>query len=145
MQYRLVRNALDFRPPIRLPGNIYLGGAAEHAGRIDMKDALQPLVAFARVFAVRQRVYQTHTLQRLLALLERDLLSATSRAGVTDTYDFLVGLRLQAQLTAMRTGDAPTGIVEHARLSHTQQELLRAAYGEIAALQRTAEYEFPAP
>jgi PAS domain S-box-containing protein len=145
MQYRLARNALDFRPPIRLPGNIYLGGAAEHAGRIDLKDALQPLVAFARVFAVRQRIGATHTLQRMLALVERDLLTSTNRAGVTDTYDFLMGLRLETQLAATRSGEAPTGIVELSRLSHTQQELLRAAYGEIAAIQKTAENEFPEP
>lgn len=143
VQYQLARNALDFRPPIRLPGNIYLGGAAEHAGRIDLKDALQPMVAFARVFGARNRISQTHTLQRLLALIERDLLPSTSRAGVTDTYDFLMGLRLQAQLAASRAGEEPSGIVEQAKLSHTQQELLRAAYGEIATIQKTAENEFP--
>ena len=40
-------------PPLRLPGNIYLGGAAESSGRFDLKDALQPIVAFARVYAER--------------------------------------------------------------------------------------------
>ena len=39
VQYLLARHALAFRPPMRLPGNIYLGGAAESSGRFDLKDA----------------------------------------------------------------------------------------------------------
>ena len=48
VQYQLARNALTFRPPVRLPGNIYLGGGAEQAGHIDLKDALQPMARLRR-------------------------------------------------------------------------------------------------
>ncbi len=143
VQYLLARNALTFRPPLRLPGNIYLGGAAEQSGRIDLKDALQPIVAFARVDAERHRVTQTHTLDRIVALAERDLLPAGSREQITDAYDFLMELRLETQMAGIREGRTPTSVVELAKLTHTQQELLRAAYTEIASVQKTAENEFP--
>ena len=87
-----------FRPPLRLPGNIYLGGAPESSGRFDLKDALQPIVAFARVYAERQRIVATHTMDRIAALADRDLLPAGSREEIADAYDFLMGLRLQTQL-----------------------------------------------
>ncbi len=143
VQYQLVRNALTFRPPLRLPGNIYLGGAAEQGGRIDLKDALQPIVAFARVDAARHRIDHTHTLDRIDALTERELLPRGSGAEIADAYDFLMGLRLQVQLTDRLAGRDAGNSVEQSSLTRTQQELLRAAFAQIASVQKSAENEFP--
>jgi CBS domain-containing protein len=139
----LARNALSFRPPLRLPGNIYLGGASESSGRLDLKDALQPIVAFARVYGARQRLAATHTLERITALADRGLLPEQSGAQITDAYDFLMGLRLRAQMTDIGEGREPSSVVELASLTHIQQELLRAAFAQIATVQKTAENEFP--
>ncbi len=143
VQYLLARNALTFRPPLRLPGNIYLGGASESSGRFELKDALQPIVAFARVAAERHQVVATHTLERIAALAERDLLQSGSREEVTDAYDFLMGLRLEAQLADVRAGREPASVVELAGLTSIQRELLRQAFGAIGEVQKTAEREFP--
>jgi PAS domain S-box-containing protein len=143
VQYLLARNALTFRPPLRLPGNIYLGGAAESSGHIDLKDALQPIVAFARVYAERHRIGATHTLERIVALSDRDLLPAGSREEISDAYDFLMGLRLETQLAAIRAGQEPTSVVELSGLTSIQRELLRQSFAAIANVQKTAEREFP--
>ena len=143
VQYLLARNALAFRPPLRLPGNIYLGGAAESSGRFDLKDALQPIVAFARVYAERQRIVATHTMERIDALADRDLLPAGSREEIADAYDFLMGLRLATQLEDIRAGREPTSVVELAALTSIQRELLRGSFAAIADVQKTAEREFP--
>ena len=142
-QYLLARNALDFRPPLRLPGNIYLGGASESSGRFDLKDALQPIVAFARVYAERQRIVATHTLERIEALADRELLPAGSRAEIADAYDFLFALRLRTQLEDVRAAHEPTSVVELSALTAIQRELLRQAFGAIADVQKVAEREFP--
>ena len=143
VQFLLARNALAFRPPLRLPGNIYLGGAAESSGRFDLKDALQPIVAFARVYAERQRIVGTHTMDRIAALAERDLLPKGSREEISDAYDFLMGLRLETQLADLRAGREPTSVVELSALTSLQRELLRGSFGAIADVQKTAEREFP--
>jgi CBS domain-containing protein len=141
--YQFARNALTFKPPMRLPGNIYLGGAAEHAGKIDLKDALLPIVAFARVYAVRHRIIQTHTLERIDALADRELLQSSSREEIAAVYDFLMQLRLQSQLAEIRAGRPPTSSVQLAKLGHTQRELLKQAFAQIAAVQKKIGYEFP--
>ncbi|MEX1296185.1 MAG: DUF294 nucleotidyltransferase-like domain-containing protein [Candidatus Limnocylindrales bacterium] len=143
VQFLLARNALTFRPPLRLPGNIYLGGAAESSGRFDLKDALQPMVAFARVYAERQRIVATHTMERIIALADRELLPAGSREEIADAYDFLMGLRLQTQLDDLRAGREPTSVVELSSLTSLQRELLRGSFAAIADVQKTAEREFP--
>ncbi len=143
VQYLLARNALTFRPPLRLPGNIYLGGAAESSGRFDLKDALQPIVAFARVYAERQRIVATHTMERINALADRELLPAGSREEITDAYDFLMGLRLQTQLDDVLGGREPSSVVELSGLTSIGRELLRQAFSAIADVQKVAEREFP--
>jgi CBS domain-containing protein len=142
-QFLLARNALAFRPPLRLPGNIYLGGAAESSGRFDLKDALQPIVAFARVYAERQRIVATHTMARIDALADRDLLPSGSREEITDAYDFLMELRLATQLAEIRAGREASSVVELSSLTAIQRELLRQAFGAIASVQKVAEREFP--
>ena len=67
--HHFAQNALMFKPPFRLLGNIYLsGGATEHAGEINLKDAMMPMVSFARLYALRHQINQTHTLERIEAL-----------------------------------------------------------------------------
>ena len=134
---------LAFRPPLRLPGNIYLGGAGESSGRFDLKDALQPIVAFARVYAERERIVATHTMDRIAALADRDLLPKGSGAEIADAYDFLMGLRLETQLDDIRAGREPTSVVEASALTSLQRELLRGSFAAIADVQKTAEREFP--
>ena len=141
--YQLTRNALTFRPPTRLPGNIYLGGAAEHAGEIDLKDALMPIVTFARVYAARHRIAETHTLERIDALAAADLLPSANRDELVAVFDFLVRMRLQAQLANLRAGRPPTSSVAVSRLGPTQRDLLRGAFAQIAAVQKQIGYEFP--
>ncbi len=98
--YQLTRNALTFRPPTRLPGNIYLGGAAEHAGEIDLKDALMPIVTFARVYAARHRIAQTHTLERIDALAAGRPAAVGQPRRDRGRLRLPRALRLQAQLAA---------------------------------------------
>jgi signal-transduction protein with cAMP-binding, CBS, and nucleotidyltransferase domain/predicted metal-dependent phosphoesterase TrpH len=141
--YQLTRNALTFRPPTRLPGNIYLGGPAEHAGEIDLKDALMPIVTFARVYAARYRIPRTHTLERIDALAEAGVLPSANRDELAAVHDFLVRLRLQTQHSALRAGQPATSSVQLSRLGGTQRDLLRGAFTQIAAVQKLISYEFP--
>jgi len=139
---QLVRYALVFKPPMRLPGNIYLGGGAER-GEIDLKDALQSLVAFVRVYAARHRIGRTHTLARVDELATIGVIDAPTRAGVRDAYDTLMRLRLETQAADVRTGRPPISSIELTSLGRTRQEQMRQAFVEIADLQKRDDVEFP--
>jgi signal-transduction protein with cAMP-binding, CBS, and nucleotidyltransferase domain len=82
-------------------------------------------------------------MERLAALADRDLLPAGSYAETADAYDFLMGLRLQAQLDHIRAGREPTSVLELSSLTALQRELLRSSFSAIADVQKAAEREFP--
>ncbi|HRF48769.1 MAG TPA: DUF294 nucleotidyltransferase-like domain-containing protein [Anaerolineales bacterium] len=141
--HHVARNALAFKPPFRLLGNIYLsGGTAEIGGEINLKDAMMPMVSFARLYALRHRINQTHTLERIDALTERGVILPASRDEIVAAYDFLMQLRLQAQLAAIQAGRAPTNLIHPGRLGYIQQELLKQAFAQIAAVQKKVSYDF---
>jgi PAS domain S-box-containing protein len=134
------RNALTFKPPFRLLGGVYLGG--EPAGQINLKDAAMPIVSFARLYALRHQINQTHTLERLAALAERGILLPASRDEISAAYDFLMRLRLQNQLAALGEGRQPDNLIQPGRLGYIEQELLKQAFAQIAAVQKKVGYDF---
>jgi len=141
--HHLAQNALAFKPPFRLLGNIYLGGGAtERTGEINIKDAMMPMVCFARLYALRHKVNQTHTLERIEALTERGIILPASRDEIIAAYDFLMQLRLQNQIAAIQGGHVPTNLIHPGRLGYIQQELLKQAFAQTAAVQKKISYDY---
>ncbi len=139
----LAQNALSFKPPFRLLGNIYLGGGAtEHTGEINLKDAMMPMVSFSRLYALRHQMNQTHTEERIEALTDRGIILPSNRNEFIASYDFMMQLRLQTQVDELQAGRSPTNIINPARLSHIQKELLKQAFTQIAAVQKKIRYDF---
>ena len=141
--HHFAQNAVMFKPPFRLLGNIYLsGGATEHGGEINLKDAMMPIVSFARLYALRHQINHTHTLERIEALTERNIILSSSRDEIAAAYDFLMQLRLQNQLAAIQAGRPPQNIIHPGKLGYLQQELLKQAFAQIAAVQKKVSYDF---
>ena len=138
------QNALMFKPPLRLLGNIYLsGGATEHSGEINLKDAMMPIVSFARLYALRHQINQTNTLKRIEALTERNIILPSSRDEIITAYDFLMQLRLQNQLAAIQAGKSPSNIIHPGKLGYIQQEMLKQAFAQISIIQKRVGFDFP--
>jgi CBS domain-containing protein len=141
--HHLAKNAVSFKPPIRLVGNIYLGGGAtEHAGEINLKDALAPLVGYARLYALRYQITQTHTLERIEALCNRNLIQSASRDEMMAVYDFLMQLRLQTQMEAIQLGETPRNTIHPGKIGYIQQESMKQAFAQISAVQKKIGYDF---
>jgi PAS domain S-box-containing protein len=137
------QNSLQFKPPMRLFGRILGGTAAgEHPGSLDLKDAMMPIVNFARLYALRHEINETHTLDRLDALAGQDVLLPSSREEITAAYDFLMRLRLRHQVAAHRAGQPLDNLVNHRKLGHSEQTLLKQAFGQIDAVQKKISYDF---
>jgi len=141
--HHLAEGALSFKPPPRLLGGVYLsGGDTEHAGEIDLKHAMLPIVAFARLFALRDHIKHTHTLDRVKELSVKGIINPSSREEIMASYDFLMQTRLQAQVTAIKKGSPLTNVVNVSQLGYMQQEQLKQAFTQISAIQKKISYDF---
>lgn len=137
----LAQNALLFKPPTRLFGR-FLGGTGEHAGQLDLKEATMPIVSFARLYALRQDLDVTQTLERLTELAEAEVLSSSSCQETSEAYEFLMRLRLQQQATTSLTSHDVGNSITPRRLRQVDQTLLNQAFAQITAIQQRMSHDF---
>ncbi len=141
--HHLAEGALSFKPPNRLLGGVYLsGGDTEHAGEIDLKHAMLPIVCFARLYSLRDHIKHTHTLDRIKELSVKGVIDPSSRDEILVSYDFLMQTRLQAQVNAINKGHPLTNMVSLNQLGYMQQEQLKQAFTQISATQKRISYDF---
>lgn len=138
----LAQNALTFRPPSRLAGKIYFGSSTEHGGQINLKDATLPVVNFARLYALKHHIAHTNTLGRLDALVEKNVLTSSSRDEITLAFEFLMKLRLQQHVQAAQAGVSMENNLNVAKISHLEDTLLQQAFTQISAVQKKITFDF---
>ena len=103
---------------------------------------MMPIVAFARLYALRHRIDHTHTLERIEALSEMNIILPSSRDEIIAAYDFLMQLRLQHQVAAIDNGHPPQNTIQPGKLGNIQNELLKQAFAQISAVQKKVSYDF---
>ncbi len=136
-------DALHFKAPLMLFGQILIGNVrGEPRGTVDLKAATLPIVAFARLYALRHGITKTNTLDRLDALTDAGKLSPASRDEITATYAFLMRLRLRQQVLDFHAGRPLGNQIGIRRLGYSDRSQLRQAFAHIRALQRRIDYDF---
>jgi CBS domain-containing protein len=99
----LAKAALGFRPPLGLFRQIRI-----EEGGVDLKKGgIIPIVSLARLFSLEAGAEERPTLARLRAAAQSGTLSKEGAETLTEAFRFLLRLRLQDQLRAMRLGQPP--------------------------------------
>ncbi len=139
----LAQNALAFKPPVRLFGRIIVGGSGgDHQGMLNLKEALAPIVQFARLYALREGVEATHTLDRLRDLVEAGALSEGSYEDTANAWEMLQRIRLRHHSQALERGDSPDNLVAYRSLPPLEQTMVNQALSQIAAVQERIRHDF---
>ena len=114
----------------KLPAHLPKSGTAV----LNVKDAMAPLVAFARLYALRHGVTATNTFARVEALREGNVLKPSTAEDLLEAWTFLVELR-------MRTGAHP--FIGLRDLARGEEPRLRHALAQLPLVHRTIGYDFP--
>ena len=117
-----------------------LGSSEQHLNL--KKEAIFPLVHGVRSLALAHRVTEINTGARITALVQAGALDAEMGAGLTDSLNFFMGLRLKAGLAELDTGKAVTGAVDMARLSSLDRDLLKDTLGWVKRFKVLLRHRF---
>ena len=139
----LTQNALLSKPPIGFFRNFVVESKGEQRNKFDIKRAMMPIVDYARVYALKQGVEETNTLDRLSRLMQRGTLLPRDFNEIEQGYSFLMQLRLARQVSAMLDEDAPPdNYVNPKELSGIEQRLLKEIFVRIGNLQTRMSFDF---
>jgi CBS domain-containing protein len=139
----LAENALFFKPPIGFFRNFLVASKGEHRDSFDIKAAMQPVVDYARIYALSHRIEETNTLGRLNELLRRQEISAQQYNELDTVYSYLMQQRFVRQVRAiLEEKAAPDNYINPKKLSRIEQTTLKEIFKRIEKFQAKLSFDF---
>ncbi|MFW5750305.1 MAG: DUF294 nucleotidyltransferase-like domain-containing protein [Planctomycetota bacterium] len=139
---QLAGRILDYRPPLSLFGGLRAEERPERGPVLDVKQPLNHLVDFARIYALRHGIHELHTPRRLRALRDAGVLTPASCRDLAEAFDLLTELRLRHQEARLAEGRVPDNLLELDELSRWDHALLRMVFAHLSTMQSRLRYDF---
>ena len=139
----LARNVLQITPPIGFFGSFVVESVGEHGKVFDIKSAMMPIVDYARIYALQQKIEATNTLERLRLLYEGGTLSHQNYHEMVQAYTYLMQIRLRSQSETITAGSKePDNYIRPQDLSFIEQKLLKEIFSQTKNFQAHLSYDF---
>ncbi len=117
--------------------------SGEHKNQLNLKvNGLTPLVDAVRTLALDQRIFETNTLDRISALVEKDVLSQAEADDLRDAFNVIMLVRIRHHVSVINRGGEPDNYVNPEELSIIQRTMLKEAFKAIDKLQRMLELRY---
>ncbi len=136
------QNALLYKPPLSLLGNIQATSTDDGRKAVSLKEALMPIVNFARLYALKNQIDSTNTLDRLAELRERGIITSESYEQIVPDYETLMRIRLQRQANAMEENHKPSNLILPQQLTSAEEMKLKRLFSATEDLRRKISYDF---
>jgi CBS domain-containing protein len=139
----LTENALHFKPPLGFFRNFVVESKGEHRNAFDIKQAMLPVVDFARIHALKNGIAETNTMDRLYQLKEAGHLAAKDYKEISRAYSFMMQLRFVRQITAIiEEKGTPDNYINPKKLSRIEQTMLKEIFKRVEDFQTKMSFEF---
>lgn len=138
----IARNALLYKPPIGFFGKIVVESSGENPSTFDIKESIKPIVNFARLYALRHKVEETNTQDRLFRLFAGEVLTKASYEEMVKVYDYLMQMRFKHQALALNENREPDNFINPKLLTDIEHTLLKNMFSQINNFQKRLSYDF---
>lgn len=140
--HRLATNALQYVPPLTFFKNIRTTTKNEQEV-FDVKRAMTPIVDLVRVYALRNRIFEQNTGERIKALYERGIFKEHEYNELLQSYYLLMRLRLRTQAREIiQDHTFPSNDVAIKRLTKIEKVTLKEIFKTIENFQDSIKVKF---
>ena len=101
-----------------------------------------PVLTFIRLYAIRENLGATNSLERLHALAERKSVDSTSYEELVQAYELMMRLRLKFQVERISQNEEPGNIIDLNRLTRMEAAMLKKTFSQVTDLQTKVGFEF---
>ncbi|NOU45725.1 MAG: PAS domain S-box protein [Bacteroidales bacterium] len=137
--YHMAQNAYNTRVQHVSGGNIL---SDKHAGVVDLKSAVAPIIMFARVYALQNHIIGTNTIDRLLTLKDRHLVSETTIDEILYVYSFLMKLRFRNQVELLESNLPLSNLISTKKMMEIEFQLFKKVLSIIPDFQNKIKTDF---
>ena len=135
-------DALLYKPPITLFGNIALRDKGDDKETISLKGVISAIVQFARIYALKNQIRENNTLERLRVLKDKEFIKELTCRETSEVYSMLMHMRFKYQAKSMGIGDLPHNRINPKTLTDIEREILKKAFVDINGFQSKISYDF---
>ncbi|BAV04203.1 CBS domain-containing protein [Filimonas lacunae] len=140
--FYMARNAMQYQPPLTFFKNIRTM-TKDKQEVIDIKRAMAPIVDLVRVYALKHRCFAVNTGDRLKALKEKGVFNEEDYEVLTQSYYFLMGLRLRSQAEQITDQKiAPNNYITLESLTRIEKSTLKEIFKTIENFQTRFKLAF---
>jgi CBS domain-containing protein len=140
--FHMAKNALQYEPPLTFFKRIrtFTKGSQEV---FDIKKAMTPIVDLARVYALKNHIFDVNTGERLKALKDKGIFTETAYHELIQSYYFLMSLRLRRQATQIiQDKSTPNNYIDPETLTKIERVTLTEIFKTIEGFQARIRMEF---
>jgi len=139
----LAENSLFFKPPIGFFRNFVVESKGDHRDAFDIKAAMQPIVDYARIYALSNRIAETNTLERLKQLRIQKKITQPGYNELETAYTYLMQQRFVRQVSAVvEQNKEPDNYINPKTLSRIEQTTLKEIFKRIEKFQGQLGFDF---
>lgn len=136
-------NALQYEPPLTFFRKHIKTFKIDGEEHFNIKHTMAPIVDLTRLFALKHRIFETNTGERIDKLQALGVFSSKEARELSHAYYYLMGLRLEKQsLTMIRKGQKPVNYVALKELTKVQMVTLVEIFKVIKDFQLKIKVEF---
>jgi CBS domain-containing protein len=140
--FHMAKNALQYEPPLTFFKKIRTF-TKDSQEVFDIKKAMTPIVDLARVYALKNRIFDVNTGERLKALKDKGIFTQVAYQELIQSYYFLMGMRLRRQATQIiHDKMAPNNYIDPETLTKIERVTLKEIFKTIEGFQARIRMEF---
>jgi len=116
------------------------GKADDH--HLDMKKILLPLTSYIRLYAIREKLAATGSMERARLLYEKEIFDLSLYQELKQTFNFITHLRIRSQAASIAHDEIPENTTNTKGLDRIEIMTLKRHLHDIAGLQTRLSSEF---
>jgi CBS domain-containing protein len=125
----LAENSLRFKPPLDFFGNLVLKTTKDRKNYLDIKKPMQIMVDFARIYALKHRISETNTLERLGKMRQLKVLDKRDYQELTHAYSVMMLIRLSHQIEMLvEEGKPADNLILPKEMTYIHRQSLKEAF-----------------
>ncbi|MEY3422373.1 MAG: hypothetical protein RIR48_2680, partial [Bacteroidota bacterium] len=109
---------------------------------IDIKSVLSILTMFARTYSLKHHIPQTHTLERIESINDKQIISYETFSEFTFAYNYFFKLRFRTQIEAIQNNLSPHNKLHLSKMTETEISLIKRLLHVIVMMQNKIATDF---
>lgn len=140
--FHMAKNALQYEPPLTFFKNIRTF-TKDSREVFDIKKTMTPIVDLARIYALKNHIFEVNTGDRLKRLKDKEIFNEAEYNELSQAYYFLMSMRLRKQaMQIMYDHSEPDNYIDISHLTKIERVTLKEIFKVIENFQTRIRLEF---